>query len=332
MRTNLFYRMIGYAIIFLVAYYQGFTQSPIPQLQEALGKTNSSKEKADICFTISTWYSEKLKIDSGLFYANKIKELSLPTGYETGLGKHHLALAFALFFRGRNDESEQNVLKAIEIFTRQKEILLLGRSYWQLGTIQYATNKINASRKNYWTAINYLVSGKDQSSSFRAYFLLARTYEKTAETDSAAYYYVKALEIAEQLNDDKRISETACEVGECYLSQGELEKANKYLSYGLRKKTAFNDKVAIRLFLEHYSTSLILLHDFRRADSVIKEFELMNVLLNDAWGKMAVNRIKGRFEYQQKNYQKSLYYLQQANNIVEEMKAPIHQKKEVVFL
>jgi signal transduction histidine kinase len=329
---NIVNKKLAIILVFFGVCLFGFSQSPVPALQEALGKTNSNREKADICFTISTWYSDRLKIDSGLFFANKIKELSLQTGYETGIGKHHLALAMALYFRGRNDESEQNVLKAIEIFTHQKDKLFLGRSYWQLATIHFAVNRIIESRKNYWTSINYLVSAKDQSGSFRANFLLARTYEKTSETDSAAYYYVKALEMAEQLNDDKRISETACEVGKCYLSLGELEKANKYLSYGLKKRTTLNDKVIIRLSLEHYSTSLILLHDFSRADSVIKEFELMNVSLNDVWGKMALNRIKGRFEYQQKNYQKSLNYLQQAYIQVGEIKASSHQIKEVVFL
>jgi hypothetical protein len=110
-------------------------------LQDSLNKATSAKEKANICYAISTWYSDRLKIDSGFFYANKIKEFSQSAGYETGIGKYHLASSFALRYRGRNGEAEENALKAIEIFTRQKEILLLGRSYWQLATIQYGSIK-----------------------------------------------------------------------------------------------------------------------------------------------------------------------------------------------
>ncbi|HEY5774186.1 MAG TPA: histidine kinase, partial [Chitinophagaceae bacterium] len=323
---------ILFVLVFFATSFSGLSQSPVPQLQDSLSKVTSAKGKADICFAISSWYSDRLRIDSGLFYANKIKELSEPAGYETGIGKYHLASSLALRYRGRNAEAEENVLKAIEIFTRQKEILFLGRSYWQLAAIQYAVNRIIESRKNYWTSINYLVSAKDQSGCFRAYYLLARTYIKTAETDSAAYYYIKALEMAEQLKDDKRISETACEVGECYLSQREFEKANRYLSYGLKKRTSLNDKVAIRISLDHYSTSLILLHDFSRADSIIREFELINVTLNDAWGKITLNRIKGLFEYEQKNYHKALSYLYQANNNIGGSNIPDADQKEVVFL
>jgi signal transduction histidine kinase len=325
-------KKIIYSILLLFGYCQGFSQSPIPQLQEDLNKTNSNKEKADICFTISTWYSDRLKIDSGFFYANKIREFSQPAGNETGIGKYHLASSYALRYRSRKAEAEENVLKAIEIFTRQKDIVFLGKSYWQLATIQYSENNVTESRKNYWTAINYLVSGKDQSGCFRAYYWLARTYIKTAETDSAAFYYIKALEMAEQLNDDKRIQEVACELADCYLSQGELEKANNYFSYGLKKRTALSDKIGIRSSLEKYATSLILLHNFSRSDSIIKEFVLMNVTFNDAWGKMALNRIRGLFEYEQKNYQNALSYLYQANNNIGGPKISNVDVKEVVFL
>jgi len=329
---NIFYKKIVFILVFFGVCLFGFSQSPVPVLQEALGKTNSNKEKADICFTISTWYSDRLKIDSAFFYANKIKEFSQSTGYETGMGKYYLASSFALRYRSRNAEASEKALKSIEIFTRQKEIIFLGRSYWQLGTIQYAENNIIQSRKNYWTAIYFLVSGKDQSGCFRAYYWLARTYIKTAETDSATFYYIKALEMAEQLNDDKRISEVACEVGECYLSQGEYEKANKYFSYGLKKRTVLSDKVGVRSFLEKYTTSLILLHNFSRADSIIKEFELINVKLNDAWGKITLNKIKGLFEYEQKNYHKALNFLYQANNNIGGSNIPDNDVKEIVFL
>ncbi len=332
MITCRFHKKIIFSIVFLFECYSGNSQSPVPGLLEAFSKTNSSKEKADICFTISTWYSDRLKIDSGFFYANKIKEFSQPAVYETGIGKYHLALSFALRYRSRHAEAEENALKAIEIFSRQKEILFLGRSYWQLATIQYIANNIIQSRKNYWTSINYLISAKDQSGCFRTYFWLARTYLKTAETDSAAFYYIRALEIAEQLNDDKRILETASDAAECYLSLGELEKASKYFSYSLKKRTAVSDKVVIRLSLGKYATTLILLHNFSKADSTIKEFELINFTLNDAWGKVTLNRIRGLFEYEQKNYHSALNYLHQANHNIAGLNIPNNDIQQIVFL
>src|SRR6188768_552953 len=144
---NIFYKKIAFILVFFGVCLFGFSQSAVTALQEALGKTNSNKEKADICFTLSTWYSDRLKIDSGFLYANKIMEFSQSSGYETGMGKYYLASSFALRYRSRKAEAKENALKAIDIFARQKDIVFLGRSYWQMGTIQYSENNVIQSRK-----------------------------------------------------------------------------------------------------------------------------------------------------------------------------------------
>ncbi len=332
MHANGFYKHFFFSLFCLLANYLMHAQSSLLQLHEALTQATTSVKKVDAYFALSTRYSDRLKVDSGIFYANKIKEVSMPITYEGGIGKYHLALGMALLYRGRNEESEQNVLKAIEIFTRHTDVGILGRAHWQLATCQFAQKKVEVSRKNYWIAIRYLAVAKDFNGSFRANFLLARTYEKTAEIDSAAYYYVRALALAEQLNDHKRVSEAASEVGKCYLSQGDLQNAYKFLRYGLHKRSPANDKIATRIILEHYATVLMLLNDFNRADSVIKEFELMNASINDAWGEMALNRMRGRLAFGQKHYSKSLHYLQQANNKIGEVRAAGSELKDLALL
>ena len=331
MITDRFHKKIIFSIIFLFVCYDGFSQSPIPQLQEAFSKTNSSKEKADISYTISTWYSDRLKIDSGFFYAKKIKELSLPPGYETGIGKYHLAMALALYFVSRRDEAQENTLRAIEIFNRQKEIFFLGRAYWQLATIQYAANNFIFSRKNYWTAINYAVASKDQGGCFRSYFWLGRLYEKTSEIDSAAFYYIKAVANAEQLKDANRIYESAVNLGSAFLRLGEYAKAAKYLEYGLSNRQPMSNKVGIRNYLRDYATTLILLHDFKRADSAINEFKLMNDKISDDWGRIILNKLKGILEFEKSNYRNALTYLKEAYKERQAIKS-INEIKEIVFM
>ncbi len=331
MKSSFFHKITLNVFIFLFVGYSGFSQSPIPQLQEAFSKTNSSKEKADICFTISTWYSDKLKIDSGFFYANKIKELSQSAGYESGIGKYHLASSVALRYRSRKAEAEENVLKAIEIFTRQKDIVFLGRSYWQLATIQYTNNNIIESKKNYWIAINYAVACQDQSGSFRSYFWLGRLYEKTSEIDSAAFYYIKAVAMAEQLKDANRIYESAAYLGSAFVRLREYTKALKYLEYGLKNRQPLSNTVGIRISLRDYATTLILLHDFNKADSAINEFKLMNEKITDDWGRVIFNKLKGVLEFEKKNYRNALTYLKEAYRERQAIKSG-NEIKEIVFL
>jgi len=249
----------------------------------------------------------------------------------TGMGKHYLAMALGLYYRGRYREAENNSLKAIEVFSRQKETSLLGRSYWQLGTVNFVSNNIDSSRKNYRLAISYSVTSEDYSGSFRAYYWMARTYHKTSEIDSAAFYFIKALTMAEQLKDVQRIQEAACWVGRSFLSLRELDKAFKYLDYGLKSMPS-RDKVSIRFFLEDYITCVILMHDFARADSAIKEFELINTRVNDAWGAITLNKIKGRLAYEQKNYQEAMIFLQQAYSKKDELGGTQNEIKDIVLL
>lgn len=332
MTVNSYYREKVLITFFLLQYLVSLSQTPIPALMTSLEKEMSATKKADICFTVSILYADRLKIDSAIFFATKIKELSQPVGYEAGLGKHYFALASALHYRNRNDEAEKNVLKAIEIFSHLKETLLLGRAYSQMARILYVFNNVDAAKKNYWKAINYSVSCEDHSGCFRSYFFLARLYHKTSEIDSAAFYHVKALEMAEQLKDNKRIYESACWVGISFLSLGDLNKAFKYLDYGLKNRSPADDKVMGRLFLRDYVTCLTLMHDFSRADSAIKEFELMNAKLGDAWGRISLNKLKGLLEYERKNYTPALHYLRQAYGERDELKTFNNEIKEIVFL
>ena len=53
-----------------------FAQETIAGLKSDLDKATSSRAKADVCFNISRKYADGLKIDSALYFAERIKEFS----------------------------------------------------------------------------------------------------------------------------------------------------------------------------------------------------------------------------------------------------------------
>lgn len=103
-----------------------FAQQTFSDLKHELDRANSTRAKADAYFTISKKYADGLKIDSALYFAERIKEFSQKDNYETGFGKYHLALSIAYYYRGRNDELKKHVAEAIKILTSQKENSFLG--------------------------------------------------------------------------------------------------------------------------------------------------------------------------------------------------------------
>src|SRR5262245_57857492 len=60
----------------------------------AIAKTN--QQRADIYYWFSVYYADQLKIDSGLYYAEKINDESGKGNYEKGKAKYSLAKAITL--------------------------------------------------------------------------------------------------------------------------------------------------------------------------------------------------------------------------------------------
>ena len=112
MGFNLFNRRTILIIIILGYSITGFSQKKITDWKIELEHATTARARADASFEIATAYAGRLKIDSALYFANKIKEYSEQGKYETGIGKYHLAFAIAVFYRGRNDESEKKCFKS----------------------------------------------------------------------------------------------------------------------------------------------------------------------------------------------------------------------------
>ena len=166
---------------------------------------------------------------------------------------------------------KKNALKAIDIFKKQKENILLGSAYLILGSNQSSPEKVYKARKNYWAALACFQPQGHVKGLYSTYRWLANSYFKTPEIDSITFYQLKALSIAERLNDSEQIYQSASWVGSTFLSLGEFDKAIKYFDYGLKNTTAKTDKVGLRSMLTAYVTCLISTHAFSGADSIIKK-------------------------------------------------------------
>ncbi|MEO6539532.1 MAG: histidine kinase [Ferruginibacter sp.] len=331
MRCEQFYRNIVFFAVMISYTHAGLAQKTNAAYKSDLEKATSAKAKADICFEISNNYSSRLKIDSAIYFANQVKEFSGQAKYETGIGKYHLALAIALTYRSKNDEVRQNASKAIDIFTRQKENILLGRVHLVLGSSLHEDNVVQA-RKNYWLAVACFMPTGDAKGLYSAYRWLAYSYFKTSGIDSASFYQIKSLAMAEQLKDAEKTYQSACWVGSTFLSMGELKNALRYFEYGLKKRTGNTDKIGLRDILADYATCLILLHKPLIADSVTKEIELLNAEFKDIYGSVLLNGLKGTFAYERKNYLEAVMYLQKAYQEMDQLELATNDTKNIQFL
>jgi signal transduction histidine kinase/tetratricopeptide (TPR) repeat protein len=282
-------------------------------------KAITNSQKADVYYWISRYYADRLKIDSALFYCEKIKEISLADKYEKGMGKYYLAKSYALFFRSKMDA--EGLTKAIEIFGQYKDDLFSGFAYKQLARQYIQLNNFAGTKKSYHTSIVFLLRAQETNELQRVYYELGKSYYETFEADSAAFYLLTALQLAEKMNDPGRIFNASGILGELYLVTDKLDEAAKYLKYSLDTRIATTSKVLVRNRLGSYAGCLILKGEFEKAEAVMKEYEAINEKLGDDWGVINLNKIRGTYYYHRGDYPEALRYLREAFSRKGEIKA-----------
>lgn len=281
-------------------------QKTVSELKDELDKTSSVKERVDICYSICGYYLNRLKVDSALFFANKIKEISTPTSYATGLGIHYLATASALKLRRKTDEARANLQRSISIFTQEKDFKFLGRSYNTLASTYVLDGTYDLSRENYRLAIaNSSIAG-DDNSLVREYYDAAKVFQRFLETDSAIIYYTKGLVIAEKIKSQNSIFMIAGDLGLLFLDGEDLYKAKNFLEYSLKNYTPSSDRVALRLQLGHYADCLIKFSEYEKADSVLHVIQQINAQFKDDWSTAFLDGLKGDLQFAKHNYQQAL--------------------------
>ena len=287
----------------------------VPELLLALQKPMTVQKKADLLYNIASGYLNNLKIDSALFYTQKIKIISDSAGYEVGLAKYYLARGSALFYRNKGDEVVKNLEHAIALFTKHKNNLFLGLSYHQLARQLANTTDYIGAQQLYRQAIPLIAASGDVSRLQWAVHNSGRNFFFTLELDSAVYHLSWAMKLAEKLQSNPKIYNSASMLGTVYFIAGNINEAEQTLRYALDVQPPFADKIQLRGVWANYTEVLIFQKKYDAAANAIKEYQKLNALLGDVSGKMIEKKLKGSLLYNQGNYAMALNNLQEAYNM-----------------
>ncbi|MGZ8536948.1 MAG: histidine kinase [Flavisolibacter sp.] len=296
-------------------------------LLKSLENTSISADRADIYFKISRYYSDRLKIDSALFYSEKIKDESIKAKYELGTAKYYLARSHALYFR--NIKEPENLAKALEIFNRYNEPFYIGFTYRLMARQYNQAGDLARSRIHFHASIHYYTLAKAARELQHVNFELGRNFYKSFDTDSAAYYLITALQLAEKSNDHTGVYNASGTLGEAYLVADDLENAAKYLKYALDNRTPALSNILVRMQLDSYASCLMKLGEFDKAAMIIKEYEMINEKFNDNWGVIMYNKNKGKLNFHKKNYTEALKFLQLAYSRKNEIKSFLFDIRDI---
>jgi signal transduction histidine kinase len=271
-----------------------------------LGKAATPIQKANVLYNISKHYADRMKVDSALFYSEKIRQESQAGNYEKGIAKYYLSKSYALYLRMGGDIPE--LIKAVDIFLREKDNWFIGFTYRQLARQHERRDEYAISREYYRKSAHFLSKTDDINNLQWVYNEMAKNFYKTYEPDSTIYYALKGLDLAEKINMKPSVVFASTVIAEMHFETGNMDKANWYIKYAYDRRDSARKPQMLEL-LPLYARFLLHSNDFEQAELVIKEYETVNKQLGGGWGNTQLVFLRGMFQYHKGNYPEALTIL-----------------------
>ncbi len=258
-----------------------FAQPDADSLGHILSVQKDDTLKAKILYWLGDIYRRK-NPDSTLFYAEALMHLSNNLNYQKGI-------ADALFLKGEAFYTAFEFDSAIAYY---KEA---GKKYEPLNTnmeLRMTRSVVNALLQagNYNSAIAYgelaerqAIESSDTIGLIDNYNLLFTAYELTGNTKAAFATSTKAIDLAEKLNDKKRLGKCLTQIAILHERQENYPEAKKYAFRANEMLLAAGDSINANKILVIYHKVNFSSGDSLRSLAKVKEiytwFETRNHLL-----------------------------------------------------
>ncbi len=210
-------------------------------LKQAFLSAKQDSSKVITLASLSSYYSY-LYPDSGVYYADKIIELSTQDKYEYGKALGFIYKGDAILMQGDFTTSIQLAYKSLNMSKELKE-----HRFYMLSLCYQLIGKINGVNGYPVQSVNYLYksidlqkqSGKDTNDIYKSYFNLAFSMLIQDKKDSAMFFVKKGWDLF-SITDNKRDILPWIVSGNVHRSFGDFQEAEAYFREGIQKGKAYN--------------------------------------------------------------------------------------------
>jgi len=157
--------------------------------------------------------------DGSLSYAEQALVKSMQLGFKKGIAAAHNLRGFCFWTFGDNDITIEAALESIAIAEKENLQLIEGESYYILARAYMDLGEGKRARASIRKAES-LVQGKDWELLSSIYNLMGVILFIDNKTDSALYFYKKALEVGKEHSiDPANFPRIISNIGECYAEE-----------------------------------------------------------------------------------------------------------------
>jgi signal transduction histidine kinase len=241
----------------------------LKKMRLLIGNDTTSLLMGEYYLNYSTYYKDKKDYIHQLQYLQKSKKIYLSHDKSITNINYNLAYVFQEF------KDYENALK-IHLEMKKKAIKE-HRPYTELFALygilstQGEMKDYKAMKKTSYEAIN-LKNRTGVSSAFGyVYYMLGYAHFKTNQSDSAAYYFQKGIEISELQNEGTQVGDNHTGMAELYFQQGKFQEAKFHAEKANSLFSAINN-----------DNNTILAKIYAKEGNYQKAYELLNINWSDA--------------------------------------------------
>ncbi len=207
-------------------------------------KFNLEPLQADILFELGNIYRYIGQKNKALESLTKALVLYETKDNQQGLGKTYTLLGVLHTELGKFDKGQSYLQKALNIYRKLQDKKMIRKTWMGIGYGYFNEGKYHAAKK-YFLKILYDLPPDDFYTRNYLYLNLATIYQRLKQLDSAYYYQLQAVKLAEKNRDDYTLATLYYNASTVKLQQKQPDSARYFAQKGLQKaqKVKYYDRI-----------------------------------------------------------------------------------------
>lgn len=316
-------------IFFIIIQFCNAKITTSDSLKNLLNSSNIDTNKVIVLYKLASEYREK-QSELALKYSNQAIELSMSLNYVRGIVQSYRIKANIYYSQSKYSEAISSFMLCLNYYSRYKNILLkntddkytLAGIYNAIGVILYYQADYDESLSYYLKSINIFEEIDNKKGISDCYNNIGIIYQNQNNNSKALYYHFKSLAIKYELNDTIGEATSYNNIGEIYRSQNQFEKALNYYYKGLNIKENTNDISGISTACNNIGYIYLETNKLDSAFAFITRSVNYSLETGDRFNIAESYLSMGEYFKKIKNYSKSENYYLKAYNLSKELGAP----------
>lgn len=281
----------------------------IDSLRQVIANQSDSRDKADNVIKLSRFLFLRGNYDSVIFLADSARSISEHKHYPAGVADSYYMKSSALKMKGDFKQALECVDGYLEIYNQMKDSLRLARGCFNMGTLYKELEEYDLSIIYCQKSLSYAIPVREQSLILGNYNCLGSVYvNSSAQYDSAALYFLKALDLIEKSGNMTFYTTVLNNIADVYINDKQYELARAFLNKCIDMNLQENR--LDRLATNYINVGRVAIMENKPDEALEMYNKALEIYtgLDDQRGIADVNNNLGDFYFKSGQYEKAYQY------------------------